>query len=635
MRRCVTSAIAGAVLLALAPPAAAQEAPASLKEITTLASTHQGLPPVAERVPQEPLVVDLTAKGREPGVYGGDLNTLIGRSKDKRLINVWGYARLVGYDENLELVPDILKDIEVEDGASFTLTLRKGHKWSDGAPFTSEDLRYYWEDIVNNEELTPSGLPPFLLVDGKPPVFEVLDETSVRYTWDAPNPIFLPALAASRPPFIYRPSHYLKQFNPKYGDADAIQKMADAAKVRGWAPLHNLRDDMYDGDNIEIPSLQPWVSSAGGSDRRIIMVRNPYFHRVTTTGDQLPYIDRVVMTVVDDSLIATKTQAGETDLQARGLNFADIAVLKRGEGNGYKTQLWPDAKANAIALYPNLTTADATWRGLLRDSRFRHALSLALDRDLINRVLFFGLATPSNNYVLPESPLFKEADRTIWAEFDIDRANALLDEMGLTERRDGIRLGPDGRKLELIVETAGENEIEIDALELIRDMWKEIGVGLYSKPSQRDVLRNRAFSGELVMSVWSGYDNGIPTANMSPEERVPVSTVFLSGPAWGAFHMSAGESGEEADYPPAAKLFEYYEDWRKAESEAEQHAAWTAILDLHAEETLSIGTVAGVSQPVVVTSRLHNVPEQAIFGWDPGAHFGIYRMDEFWIEAAR
>jgi peptide/nickel transport system substrate-binding protein len=606
-----------------------------LKEIPTLANTHKGLQPVAERVPQESLVVDLAVKGREPGVHGGDLDTLIGRSKDKRLINVWGYARLVGYDQDLELVPDLLKDIEVEDGASFTLTLRKGHKWSDGAPFTAEDFRYWWEDNANNEELAPSGPPPFMLVDGKPPVFEILDEATVRYTWDAPNPIFLPALAASRPPFIYRPSHYLKTFNPKYGDPDAIQAMADAARVRNWAPLHNLRDDMYDGDNIEIPSLQPWITSAGGSDRRVIMVRNPYFHRVTTTGDQLPYIDRVVMTVVDDGLIATKTQAGETDLQARGLNFADIAVLKRGEAKGYQTRLWPDAKANAIALYPNLTTTDATWRELLRDARFRHALSLAIDRDLINRVLFFGLATPSNNYVLPESPLYKEADRTLWAGHDVAKANALLDEMGLTERSsDGIRHAPDGRKLELIVETAGENEIEIDALELIRDMWNEVGIGLHSKPSQRDVLRNRAFSGELVMSVWSGYDNGIPTANMSPEERVPVSTIFLSGPAWGAFHMSGGETGTEPDYPLATKLFAHYEDWRKAESEEEQHAAWTAILDLHAEETLSIGTVAGVSQPVVVSSRLHNVPEKAIYGWDPGAQFGIYRMDEFWLDPA-
>ncbi|WP_108661201.1 ABC transporter substrate-binding protein [Acuticoccus kandeliae] len=620
--------------LLLAAPAAYAERPA-LVETPTLANTHSGLPPIEERVPEEPLVTDLAATGRTVGKHGGELNTLIGRAKDMRLINVWGYARLVGYNEDYELVPDILRDVDVEEGRIFTFHLRKGHKWSDGQPFTSEDLRYFFEEVLTNEELTPTP-PPYMLVNGALPKFEVIDETTVRYTWEAPNPRFLPTLAQARPPFIYRPAHYLRQFNPKFGDQAAIDKMVAEARVRSWAPLHNLRDDMYDGTNPELPSLQPWVPTKGSTDRRFVMVRNPYFHRITSTGQQLPYIDQVVMSVVDGSLIPTKVQAGEADLQARGLVFGDLPVLKRGEAQkGYTTRLWPEAYASAIAIYPNLTVADPELRTLFRDKRFREALSLGVDRALLNRVLFFGLGKPSANTVLPESPLFDHGHFDP-PSFDPKKANALLDEIGLTKRnKDGMRLLPSGRTLELIIETAGENDIEVDALELIKDTWAEIGVSMFPRPSQRDVLRNRAFSGELAMSVWPGYDNGLPSPDMPPDERVPVSTMFLTGPAWGAFEMSGGESGEKPDYDPAVQLMSLYNDWLHTETEEERALAWEKILALHSSEVLTIGTVEGVVQPVVVKNTLKNVPEKAVYGWDPGAQFGLYRMDEFYFDDAK
>jgi peptide/nickel transport system substrate-binding protein len=618
------------LVLLLAVPVAAQEV--SLVETPTLSRTHEDLPPISERVPAEPLVVDLSAKGRTEGVHGGDLATIIGRVKDIRLINVWGYARLVGYDEEFNLQPDILRDVEVEDGRIFTLRLREGHKWSDGAPFTAEDFRYYFEDIATNPDLNPTP-PPFLLSDEKLPEFEVVDETTVRYAWDAPNPRFLPTLAQARPPFIYRPAHYLKQFNPKYGDPEEIERMVQEARVRSWAPLHNLRDEMYDATNPDLPSLQPWIPTRNATDRRFIMVRNPFFHRVTSTGKQLPFIDRVVMSVADGSLIATKVQAGEADLQARGLVFGDLPVLKKGEKDrGYEVRLWPQANAAAIAIYPNLTVNDPVLRELFRDRRFRAALSHATDRQLLNEVLYYGLGAPSANIVLPESPLY-EAEIAGPLPYDPARANALLDEIGLTERdSEGIRLLPDGRPLEIIVETAGEKAIEIDALELIKDNWAEVGVGLFPRPSQRDVLRNRAFSGDLAMSVWSGYDNGLPSADMPPDERVPVSTIFLTGPAWGAWEMSGGESGEKPAYAPAAELMDLYNAWLSSADPQDRAAAWEDILKIHADEVLTIGTVQGVVQPVVVTNRLENVPEKAIYGWDPGAQFGLYRPDEFYFE---
>lgn len=605
-----------------------------LKETPSLgAARAEGtLPPIAERVPSEPLIVDLEAKGRTIGKHGGDLDTLIGRSKDVRLINVWGYARLVGYNTDLELVPDLLHDVDVEDGRIFTLHTREGHKWSDGHPFGAEDIRYYFEEVVSNEDLTPSGLPPFLLVNGKGPVFEKLDETSVRFTWEEPNPLFLPELAKARPPFIYRPAHYLKQFHGKYGDPDFITKEAAKVKARSWAPLHRKKDDPYNARNPELPSLQPWTRLGGDSDRRFVLARNPFYHRVDTSGQQLPYIDRVIMTVADGKLIAAKTQAGESDLQARNLSFSDITVLKQGEATqGYKTALWPISKGSEMSILPNLTVKDPVWRKLLRDTRFRHALSLGIDRNLINRVLYFGLGKAGNDTVLSVSPLYKAEYLTKWAEFDTDKANALLDEIGLTERGDdGNRKLPDGRPLEIIVETAGESQTQVDALELVGETWREIGIKLYTKPSQRDILRERAITGDLVMAVWWGLENGIPTSEMLPEDLAPVRGDILSWHAWGDHFETQGAGGEKPDWQPAVRLMELYDAWLLSKTPEERTAIWQEMLQIHADETIRIGLVSEVRQPVVIKG-VENVPLEGIYGWDPGAHFGLHRMDEFWL----
>ena len=590
-------------------------------------------PDVAERLPGTPLVVDLPAKERLTGIPGGELQTLIGRTKDVRLVNVWGYARLVGYTDKLKLEPDILEHVDVQEDRVFILYLRKGHKWSDGHPFTSEDFRYYYEDVALNAALTPAGLEPFMLASGQPPEFTVLDETRVQFAWESPNPLFLPELAKASPPFIYRPAHYLKQFHARYGDPGKIRLEAEKQKVRGWAPLHNRLDDMYGFSNPDQPTLQPWLRQGGDNDRRFVMVRNPYYHRVDTTGQQLPYIDRIVLTVADSKLIPAKTQAGESNLQARGLSFADITVLKRGEKqSGYKTALWPNAKGSEVAILPNLTVKDPVWRALLRDARFRHALSLGIDREMVNRVLFFGLGKDSNDTVLAQSPLYRERYRRKWAQYDPVRANHLLDEIGLLQHRgDGVRYMPDGRPLEIIIETTGERSIDVDVLELVGETWRDIGVKVFPKPSQRDLVRKRAITGDLVMCVYTGFENGIPTADMPPVDFVPSSVDQLSWASWGDYYETAGANGEKVDWEPAIQLSELYASWLQSMSDQERRQIWQKILDIHADQTIHIGLVNEVSQPVVIKD-VENVPDHGIYGWDPGAQFGIHRMDEFWMK---
>ena len=179
-----------AFLLVLVTPAWALVEPPSLVEQVSTGK----LPPIEKRVPQKPLVVPLGENGTSLGRHGGTLNTLAGRSRDTRLFTIYGYARLVGYDRHLNIVPDILEAIEVQEGRIFTMRLRKGHRWSDGHPFTTEDFRYYWEDVANNKELSPSGPPRDLVVDGEAAKVEALNETTVRYSWSKPNPHFLPRM---------------------------------------------------------------------------------------------------------------------------------------------------------------------------------------------------------------------------------------------------------------------------------------------------------------------------------------------------------------------------------------------------------------------------------------------------------
>ena len=590
------------------------------------------LPPVAKRVPGAPLVVTFDGKTTAAGRHGGTLNMIIGRSRDVRMLVVYGYARLVGYDTTLQIVPDILEGIEVQDGRSFTMKLRKGHRWSDGKPFTTEDFRYYWDDVANNKELSPTGPPRDLLVDGEAPKFEVIDELTVRYSWSKPNPDFLPRMAGASPLFIYRPAHYLKKFHKKYSEKVQEAEKSGTAK-RKWSQVHNRQDNMYQFDNPELPTLQPWMNTSKPPADRFVAERNPYFHRIDEKGQQLPYLDRIVLSVSDAKLIPAKTGAGESDLQARDIQFNNYTFLKQNEKrNNFRTLLWRPAVGAQFALFPNLNVNDPVWRTLMRDVRFRRALSLAIDRPLINSVLYFGLAIEGNNTVLAESPLYKEQYRTAWAKYDRKAAERLLDEIGLKKGLDGFRSLPDGRPLEIIVETAGESTEQTDILELIRETWREVGIQLFSKPSQRESFRNRIFSGETVMSVWTGFENGIPTADMSPDMLAPTSQQHLQWPKFGQFFETGGTVGVKPDIPEAVELLKLYEQWRATFDQAERKRIWERMLQIHAEQQFGIGVVSGVPQPVILRVKLRNVPEKGLYNWEPGAFFGIYRPDTFWFE---
>jgi len=622
-----------AVLLAFlalfAGPAFADEAPL-LAELVKAGK----LPPEAERLPKDPRVMTIDeSTGRTVGKRGGTIRTLMAEQGDLRLMTVYGYARLVAYDASLEMQPDILASYENDQNKVFTLHLRPGHKWSDGSPFTAEDFRFQWEDIMTDKDMDRGGLDSALLANGKGPKFEVIDDVTVRYTWEDPNPLFLPALAGARPLDIYSASAYLKQFHAKYADADKLAAEVEKEKVKDWTKLQIRKGRSYRFENPDLPTLQPWQNKTFSPATRYVFERNPYYHRVDQTGVQLPYVDQVVINIAESSIIAAKTGSGEADLQERYLGFADYTFLKEGEKrNDYTVTLWTVGKGSAVALFPNLNSIDVGWRDLFRDARFRRALSLGIDRAEINQALFAGLAKEGASTVLPGSALFRDELGSAYAEFDPDKANALLDEIGLKRNDSGVRVMPDGRTLDLIVESTGESSMEADVLELVTADWAELGIKLLTRTSQRDIFRSRVAAGETNMSVWAGVDNGAPTADFSPQEFVPSDPYQLQWPMWGTYVSSQGTAGQKIEDPAAEKLVDLYKQWLVSQDSATREKIWTEILDIHADQVFSIGIVTATLVPVVVSNKLHNVPAEGISSFDPYGYFGVYEMDAFWMD---
>lgn len=624
-----------ALVLALPLTVSAAERPEKLIETPMYekAVAEGKLPPVQDRIPAVPAVVGFTQSDELAGRHGGTLKLLMGRKKDTRQMVVYGYGRLIGYDKKFNLVPDILEKFEFEDGRILTFHLRKGHKWSDGQPFTSEDFRYYFEDVATNKLVANESLPLAMLVEGRPPAFEILDEQTVRYTWHKPNPFILPRLAGARPIYLYRPAHYLKKFHLKYTSKQVLDGLIKKHRKRNWTAMHYVVGQQYKNENPDLPSLQPWVLTTRPPAKRFNFERNPYYHRVDLNGRQLPYIDRVKINVTSSKLIALKAGAGDSDLQSRGLSFSNYTLLKGSEKKfGYSTKLWRTGKGARWALYPNLNFKDPEWRRLFRTAAFRQALALAVDRHEINQVFYYGLARPSNNSVLPESSFFDPAIAKRFVQYDPATANKMLDGLGLDKRNgDGIRLLPSGKIMELTVVFSTEQSEPADIMELVSDTWRKIGIKVNSKPLHREIMRNRIFSGAVQMAMWSGLENGIPGPETSPKEFAPMSQQQLQWPMWGQYQETRGKSGEQIDMTVPKKLFELNARWRTMRDTASRAGIWREMIDLHSKNVFSIGIISGVPQVILANKRLKNVPEKAVYNWDPGAHFGIYRPDTFWF----
>ena len=592
------------------------------------------LPELSERLPVNPRVINLASMGRVSGQHGGKIRMLIGRQKDIRYVPINSYSRLVGYNEKLDLVPDILESYSIDEGRIFTFFLREGHKWSDGSELTADDFEYYWNDVVLNTDYLRGGPPESLKVKNKIARFEKLDKLTVRYSWDDPKPQFLSRLAAPIPQTLALPSKYLRQFHASYQSAEKLAALIKENRVDDWIGLHRKMSRQNRPENPYLPTLEAWRPTTAPPAEQFIFERNPYFHRVDENGRQLPYIDKMELNVSSAEIIGAKTATGESDLQVTGIGLSDYTLMKEAESRfPIKVSLWRRSRGSSIALYPNLNCTDKVWRKLFHDVRMRRAMSLAVNRREINQVIYYGLAHESANTVLPESPLYRPEYASAWSSHDPEQANVLLDELGMQERAaNGVRLLPDGRLANITIESTGESTLETDVLELITDHFRQIGIALFIRSSQRDIFRSRVKGGDVLMSVFGGIDNGLPSADMPPTRFAPTRDDQLQWPVWGIHYMSGKFQGEAPDLPEVQELGRLLDAWMATTTTEQRAEIWASMLAIHADQVFSIGTVNGAMQPVVRSAKMRNIPDVALLGFEPTSYLGVYMPDTFWLD---
>lgn len=427
------------------------EVPRAFHEAPSLAqlSAAGKLPKVEERLPKHPLVLrPVEGVGR----YGGAWHTVLLPSGDTAwLTRTVEYDYLVSWKPDVkaftidDIVPNVAERFEIRDGGKeYVFYLREGLRWSDGHPFTADDLLFWYEDVYSNPEITPAQ-PTWLNVGGKPMKVVKLDDYTVSFQFAVPNGLFLQNLATpSGSTFTNYPAHYMKQFHKKYNPQ--VSQEVKKRKLNTWVDLFNLMATAY--SNPDKPVLYAWrYRSAYGAESttQFVAERNPYYWKVDPEGNQLPYLDRVVYRLVEKpEVMVLMALNGELDFQDRHINaLPNKPVFYRNQQKGgfhFVDEVPSSMNTAIIAL--NLTTRNKTLRQVFNDVNFRIGLSHAINRQEIIDVLYVSQGEPWQAAPRRESPFFDEAMAKQYTEHDPEKANAYLDKVLPRKDGRGRRLGP-------------------------------------------------------------------------------------------------------------------------------------------------------------------------------------------------
>lgn len=585
------------------------------------------LPPVEERLPSQPLVV---APYTEIGVYGGTINGISNALESGTSgILSWRHVNLVRFSDDLQtIVPDVARGWEWNDDfTEITFFLRDGHKWSDGQPFTAEDIDFWYNDNKLNTAIFPQ-VESLWVFGGEPMTVEMIDETTVRFGFAVPNPNFLTFLSTTwRQPF--QPKHFLSQFHIDYNEN--ADELAQAAGFETWveyfsfllpnsdwkdAPTPLIRDESA----VTIPTLESFITIVENPTERRF-VANPYFHMVDTAGNQLPYPDRIQEDFITDREIwALRIIEGQVDFKLQGLDTADFPLFAENmESGNYSLQLIPTGGAQHLTYTFNYAHQDEVLREIFNDVRFRQAMSVAINREEVNELIYLGQGAPIQWLPADHNshPYVTDEQLQNFAQYDPELANSLLDEMGLTERAaDGTRLRPDGDPLVLNLEyavQAGSPEVH----ELLREYWGAVGVRLELQEVSPEVYRSRLEDNAHDLGTWHGDGTSAPAfANGVLNNRtVPP---FREGGVveWGRWLLSDGAEGVE---PPAdaQRVFELVEQIALTPiGSAEAAELGSEVVQLHIDNLWLIGIVGDVASPAVVHNNMGNVTTHTFRSFD-------------------
>ena len=591
------------------------------------------LPPLEERLPDHPLVAQHDYDGYEgPGVYGG---TWYGFHPDTWLgawIMTLGYDPLIRWRFDCQgLEPGLAESWDFnEDGTVLTLHLRKGLRWSDGHPYTAEDF-LFWYDLKNDSRVGQRA-PSWCMVKdaegvNRPMVVEAPDAHTLVLRFAAPGwliPLFLANGTNTCGDYII-PKHYMSQFhpdhNPEYNDFITFGRMNGAIQ------------------NPERPVLWPWrpVSTEKGGFR-VRFERNPYYYVVDDFGRQLPYIDQIKTTFVASPQVQVlQMLSGDVDCEFRALDLRDLDLYKMGEESGnYRIRMWQTGTGAEPGLIVNWSPPDPVLRALVRDQRFRKALALGIDRDKINTVVFKGFCVPQGATTSRESwhfadeegqALFHEWEQAD-VEFDLAKANALLDEMGLTEKDEsGIRLRPDGERLRIIMDFRSDIPFYADAAVIVREGWQKLGIDAVVFTPQFAELDLRQMTGEFTISTNAVAEMDVFTY---PSWIFPVTNEYWH-PLTGLDFLTQGKEGE----PPTGSIKELTDLYVKITKEkdlAKRHALVREAVHIHIKDgPFTLGTVGRRPNPILVSNRFHNVPNNGITGPWAIAHPATSYPEQYFI----
>ena len=601
-----------------------------IAQLNTRIAGNPALPPLAERLPAEPLVV---MPYNEIGRYGG---TFVGLSEAPEagtsdLLSV-RHVSLVRYADDLTtIVPNIAKGWAWNaDFTELTITLRRGHKWSDGAPFTAADIKFWHDDLMHDENVSKKP-KDYVLVAGKPMTVEVIDPLTVKFKLPAPKPGLLTFFAThySQP---FQPLHYLGRFHPKHNkDADALAKSfgfesgyAAVAAHYGssdWkdipTPMLTHPDKVAKLPKAAVPTLESFITVTETADGRRY-VANPYFHMVDTAGNQLPYISRFAEDYVKENEVRIlKAVNGEYDYKSQSIQLPSAPILLEHRQKGdYAIDLRPTIAMATFGF--NVTSADPEKRRVFADLRFRQAMSVAINRAEINEVAFFGLGEPRQYTAFSPAPAFvPKALTTHMIQHDPAMARKLLDEMGMRDRDgDGARELPNGAKFTLNLQFATQG-MSSQVAELVAQQWSAVGVRTTIKEITPDELRSAQTANQLDVIPWAkGQSLAIIMGNA--ELFTPPFENYFGGRIgmlWAEHVESKGAKGEK---PPA------YVEQMMADINAFQstplgspasNEVGARLAKNMTENLLWIGTVQAPA-PVYHRNRLKNFIEFPIASYD-------------------
>ncbi|WP_345534703.1 ABC transporter substrate-binding protein [Viridibacterium curvum] len=511
------------------------------------------------------------------------------------------------------------------DVTEYTFYLRRGMRWSDGKPFTADDVLFSMNDLVTNPQffrVTPSRY----VINDKPIVTEKLDDYTVRFRFAGSYRRFPEELATplGQHPTLF-PKHYCGQFHPKYNAK--VDDLLRDAKLADWGTL--MRNKCGDIElatrwgNPEKPSLDPWLVKEPytGSSASVLMVRNPYFWQVDPQGQQLPYIDTIQLKVISEvETIVLAAIGGQLDFQNRHIGGVQnrSVLAENAKRNGYTLLSLPELPSNAAGLYLNYSTKNAPLRELFRNKDFRIALSLAMDRKEINELVFLGQGEPWQIGPLRQNRFFNEKLAKQYTERDLSRANTLLDQLGLTARDpDGYRTYAGGKRLAINLSVNLASTQSLDIADLMRKQFKAAGVDLVIQAVERSLHYERARNNDYEAAI-DGVAGGLdPTLDMRSILTIHAQESRQSL-LWVRWYETNGKSGEEP-LPNMKKRLELYDRWQLAKTDKEADALFREILALAAEEFDVIGTIRPGGATALRNTKLINVPDSFPSGWSFGS----------------